>query len=541
MDGLDTAVWAEIEARAMKEWAQAMVDMSAWVTVELATMATGWAWEEELLLYALDSSGQPVPNLSQVEYLREHLQGHQSFSDVAQLLESYCCGGRYPAVRPVTQSLWGRPFCVQGQLPVPQALKLNPKSLSYSSSQSLALWRGRRVKARILLRMSLVFAFHASSSMPGLWRAAIGSSLDLCREWNIILPSLCVYHIHTTPFPFDVVLSASRKLVSPPPNRLVFRIAVAEASVAEWKYRVPILFRPRDVMQHALWFVTAPPVPELEKHPKYSFDDASVSVIVEDPTRFDVHWSLLRRDSKFFEGLLTGAGTFYVPESKIQEFESLLVFLYDGANTTAPARMIQITKLYGVEKWLDPACVALTERGEVISNEEAEMVGMRDLLTTVKAREARLKNTIRRLSKSGAVEGDSLDASQSGVEEGSTSELALKESLLPTPWMLPLPYSRASSPPSPSFSPAITPSPSVPGAKHSAAPSPPYSSSVASLEGVVGGSTPPSKSPLLAPVLTPHYEVPSYSPSPWLFSVTTRHPSLLPVPGLCFPMIHSIF
>ncbi|KAL0575849.1 hypothetical protein V5O48_006121 [Marasmius crinis-equi] len=308
-----------------------------------------------------------------------------------------------------------------------------------------------------------------------------------------------------------------------------------------------------------------PSVPELEKHPKCSFNDASVSIVVENPTRFDVHWSLLRRDLKFFEGLLTEAETFYVPESKIQEFESPLFFLYDGmhrispvdmpiepwidllavsttlelprarrhaidatylfqasisANTTAPARMIQITKLYGVEKWLDPACVALAERGEVMSNEEAEMIGMRDLLTTVKAREARLKETIRRLSKSGAVEGDSLDASQSGVEEGSTSELALKESLLPTPWMLPLPCSRASSPLSPSFSPAITPSPSVSEAKHSAAPSPPYSSPVASLEGVVGGSTPPSKSPLLAPVLMPHYEVPSYSPSPFIAAST---------------------
>ncbi|KAL0572358.1 hypothetical protein V5O48_009607 [Marasmius crinis-equi] len=44
-------------------------------TVEWVMTAMEWAWEEELLLYALDASGRPVPNLSQsVEYLREPLQ-----------------------------------------------------------------------------------------------------------------------------------------------------------------------------------------------------------------------------------------------------------------------------------------------------------------------------------------------------------------------------------------------------------------------------------------------------------------------------------
>ncbi|KAL0564488.1 hypothetical protein V5O48_017556 [Marasmius crinis-equi] len=155
-------------------------------------------------------------------------------------------------------------------------------------------------------------------------------------------------------------------------------------------------------------------VPKLEEHLKYSFDDASVSVIMKNPSRFDVHWSLLRRDLKFFEGLLTGAGTFYVPESKIRESEDLLDFLYEGmcrislvdtlveswidllavspsleflrarkhaiaaidlwqsfirTNTTVPARITQIAKLHGVKTWLELACVTPTERREMMSDE----------------------------------------------------------------------------------------------------------------------------------------------------------------------------
>ncbi|KAL0575848.1 hypothetical protein V5O48_006120 [Marasmius crinis-equi] len=153
-DGWDTAVWVEIEARTMKEWAQAMMDMSAWVTVEWAMTATEWAWEEELPLYALDASGQPVPNLSQrVEYLLEPPQCHQTFPNVAQMLESSCNGGRYPAARPVTQCLWnwGCSFFVQGQLPAPQVLKSNQKPLSYSSSQPLTL----HVMMKLIVEASL--------------------------------------------------------------------------------------------------------------------------------------------------------------------------------------------------------------------------------------------------------------------------------------------------------------------------------------------------------------------------------------------------
>ncbi|KAL0569461.1 hypothetical protein V5O48_012501 [Marasmius crinis-equi] len=49
----------------------------------------------------------------------------------------------------------------------------------------------------------------------------------------------------------------------------------------------------------------------------------------------------------------------------------------NGTNTTAPARINQIAKLYGVEMWLG---VALMERREMMSDEEAEIVSMRVLL-----------------------------------------------------------------------------------------------------------------------------------------------------------------
>ncbi|KAL0577849.1 hypothetical protein V5O48_004147 [Marasmius crinis-equi] len=316
-------------------------------------------------------------------------------------------------------------------------------------------------------------------------------------------------------------------------------------------------------------------VPKLERHPKYTFEDASVSIIVENRMRFDVHRYLLRRDSKFFERLITGTGAFHVLELKIREFESLLDFLYDGmyrispvdtpveswidllavsttlefprarghaiaaidlcqssngTNTTGPARMIQIAKLYAVEKWLEPARVALTEREEMISDEEAEMVGMRDLLKIVKAREARLTETIRRLSNSGVGE-DSLDTVRSDVEAGPTSEPVVNERFLTTPCTLPLSCLRAPSPTFPPVMPPRTPSPSILGVKHSAVPSLSNSPPMALPEDAGGGLTPPSKPPSpapFAPVETTHHEVPvgesfipTYSPSPWLFSVAT--------------------
>ncbi|KAK1230052.1 hypothetical protein PQX77_006868 [Marasmius sp. AFHP31] len=212
-------------------------------------------------------------------------------------------------------------------------------------------------------------------------------------------------------------------------------------------------------------------LPEYEKHPKYSFEDANVAFIVEDRLKFDIHRHFLQRDSKHFSALLAAQsshpdGTYRIPGLKIHEFESLLDFFYEGMyqpspvntpieswvnllsiSTTmefprareyailaidvhqyhfhsieplSPARMIQIANTYGVEKWLEPAYEALAERDEVIDENEAEMIGMKGVLAIMKARETRLRDEIRRAQVSEfRVNGDHTP----GENTGDISEL----------------------------------------------------------------------------------------------------------------------
>ena len=69
----------------------------------------------------------------------------------------------------------------------------------------------------------------------------------------------------------------------------------------------------------------------------------------------------------------------------------------NGFGELAPARIIQIANIYGVEKWLEPAYEALAERLEIIDEDEAEMIGMRGVLVIMKAREMRLRDEIRQV------------------------------------------------------------------------------------------------------------------------------------------------
>ncbi|KAL0058136.1 hypothetical protein AAF712_015202 [Marasmius tenuissimus] len=72
----------------------------------------------------------------------------------------------------------------------------------------------------------------------------------------------------------------------------------------------------------------------------------------------------------------------------------------NSSGPLTPARMIQIANTYGVEKWLESAYEAITERDEIIDEEEAEMIGMKGVLVIMKARETRLRDQIRRVQMS---------------------------------------------------------------------------------------------------------------------------------------------
>ncbi|KAL0071242.1 hypothetical protein AAF712_001808 [Marasmius tenuissimus] len=184
----------------------------------------------------------------------------------------------------------------------------------------------------------------------------------------------------------------------------------------------------------------------IEKHSKYRFIDANVSVVVEDRMRFDVHKHFLERDSFFLQGMFSARpngpnGSYRLTGITIQEFESLLDFFYDGmyrisptdtpiqswvdllaASTKlhfakardhaiaaiddcqsfggdyriSPARMIYLATTYEVRRWLEPAYAALIERDDLMSDEEAEMVGAKRVLMIAKAREAKLQQRLRR-------------------------------------------------------------------------------------------------------------------------------------------------
>ncbi|KAK1230051.1 hypothetical protein PQX77_006867 [Marasmius sp. AFHP31] len=207
-------------------------------------------------------------------------------------------------------------------------------------------------------------------------------------------------------------------------------------------------------------------LPEYEKHSKYSFEDANVAFIVEDRVKFDIHRHFLQRDSKRFSAMLTAQsghpdGIYRVSGLKVNEFESLLDFFYEGmyqvspadtpmdswvnllsisttmefprarehaitaidicassgsAGALTPARVIQIANTYGVEKWLEPAYEALAERVEMIDEDEAEMIGMKGVLVIMRERESRLRAQVGRIPVSSGVNG-ALEESDGPTEE----------------------------------------------------------------------------------------------------------------------------
>ncbi|KAG7095653.1 hypothetical protein E1B28_006375 [Marasmius oreades] len=186
----------------------------------------------------------------------------------------------------------------------------------------------------------------------------------------------------------------------------------------------------------------------IETHREYNFDDANVSFIVEDRMRYNVHRYLFLRESRFFRGVLSArpdrqGENYVIPGLKVEEFESLLCFFYDGmyqisptkmpikfwinllsistrldfpkardraiaaidilqssgnSNFVGPAEMIQIANSNEVERWLAPAYSALSEREEFLSDFESEIIGTKGVLLIAKAREARLKKVIQRMA-----------------------------------------------------------------------------------------------------------------------------------------------
>ncbi|KAL0579903.1 hypothetical protein V5O48_002074 [Marasmius crinis-equi] len=176
---------------------------------------------------------------------------------------------------------------------------------------------------------------------------------------------------------------------------------------------------------------------------------------VDDRMEFRVHRHFLQRDSRFLRGMLSARpngprGSYYLPDVKVEEFESLLDFFYDGMYRRSPtdtsiqswinllsvstqlnfpevrehaiaaidvcqsfggqnaiswARIIQLAVLCDVGKWLQPAYTALSEREELISEEEAEIIGAKKVLLIARAREARLKERIRGSNWNGANPG----------------------------------------------------------------------------------------------------------------------------------------
>ncbi|KAL0058140.1 hypothetical protein AAF712_015206 [Marasmius tenuissimus] len=232
-------------------------------------------------------------------------------------------------------------------------------------------------------------------------------------------------------------------------------------------------------------------LPEYEKHSKYSFEDANVAFIVEDRVKFDIHRHFLQRDSKRFSAILTAQsshpdGIYRVTGLKVNEFESLLDFFYEGmyqvipadtpidhwvnllsisttmefprareraitaidiyassssgSSTLTPARMIQIANTYGVEKWLEPAYEALAERVEIIDEDEAEMIGMKGVLVVMRERETRLRAQVGRMEVSdmdsapegsnGSKEVDKASPEQTEFEDApSSSEIPESTSL----------------------------------------------------------------------------------------------------------------
>ncbi|KAF9261742.1 hypothetical protein L218DRAFT_1001526 [Marasmius fiardii PR-910] len=184
-----------------------------------------------------------------------------------------------------------------------------------------------------------------------------------------------------------------------------------------------------------------PPTP-IEEHSRFYFDDDIVAFIVENRVKIRIHKHFLARESPFFRGVFASGprgpqSTYVVNELKINEFESLLAFFYDGmyllspttapiqswvdilsistqfdlpkvrehaiaaidtcqsfassSNCLTPAEMIHNADKYRVEKWLKPAYLALCERDEPVSKEEALKIGVEKVVMIAHARERLLK------------------------------------------------------------------------------------------------------------------------------------------------------
>ncbi|KAJ8082208.1 hypothetical protein PM082_008055 [Marasmius tenuissimus] len=179
----------------------------------------------------------------------------------------------------------------------------------------------------------------------------------------------------------------------------------------------------------------------VEEHSRFYFDDEIVSFLVENRVKIRVHKHFLARESSFFRGVFASGprgpqNTYVVEGLRVNEFESLLGFFYDGmyrlspsntpiqawvdllsistqfdfpkirdhaiaaidecqslssSNSLSPADMIHIADKHHVEKWLKPAYMTLCEREEPISKEEAEKIGVEKVVMLAQARERLLK------------------------------------------------------------------------------------------------------------------------------------------------------
>ncbi|KAL0567915.1 hypothetical protein V5O48_014079 [Marasmius crinis-equi] len=96
---------------------------------------------------------------------------------------------------------------------------------------------------------------------------------------------------------------------------------------------------------------------------------------------------------KYWINLLSVSTTFKFPRGR-EHAIAAIDLCQVTSNTIEPARIIEIANLYGVEKCLEPAYAAFAEQKEIVSKEEAEMIGMKGLLVIMRAQEARLRETI---------------------------------------------------------------------------------------------------------------------------------------------------
>ena len=114
----------------------------------------------------------------------------------------------------------------------------------------------------------------------------------------------------------------------------------------------------------------------------------------------------------------------------------------NGCSELAPTRMIELANVYDVKKWLEPAYEALAERVEVITEEEAEVIGGRGMLVIMKARETRregirhmrvaLMNDVGHTTEGKALQGDETRASDVDSRESYEQDKVLGDVLRKT-------------------------------------------------------------------------------------------------------------